>query len=62
MANNNGSFRPVIIYNNAETDKLRILTDNKGKAGIYMWTHIESGKIYIGSAFDLYKRISQYFL
>ena len=25
----------VNIYNNAETDKLQILSDNKGKAGIY---------------------------
>jgi hypothetical protein len=39
---NNGSFIPVIIYNNADTDKLRILTDNSGKAGIYQWTHNES--------------------
>jgi group I intron endonuclease len=26
-----------------------------------MWTHIESGKIYIGSAIDLSKRFSQYY-
>jgi hypothetical protein len=38
MQNNNnsthnyGSFIPVIIYNNAETDKLQILTETKGKA------------------------------
>jgi len=30
---------PVIIYSNADTDKLSILTDNK--AGIYLWTHLE---------------------
>ena len=29
--------QPVIIYNNAETDKLQILKDNKSLAGIYMW-------------------------
>jgi hypothetical protein len=28
--------QPVIIYNNAETDKLQILKDNKSLAGIYM--------------------------
>jgi group I intron endonuclease len=58
--NNNGSFVPVIIYNNADIDKLQILKDNKGRTGIYMWVH-ESGKIYVGSAVDLSKRISEYF-
>lgn len=53
--------QPVIIYNNAETDKLQILKDNKGLAGIYMWTHIESGKRYIGFVVDLSKRLFLYF-
>jgi pyridoxine/pyridoxamine 5'-phosphate oxidase len=61
-ANFDGSFVPVVIYNNADIDKLRILKDNKGKSGIYMWTHLESGKRYIGSAFDLSKRLNNYFL
>ena len=55
------SFVPIIIYSNAETDKSTILTSNKGKTGIYMWTHIETGRIYIGSAFDLSIRLSRYF-
>lgn len=59
--NSNGSLVPVILYNNADVDKLRIYSDNKGKAGIYMWTHIESGKRYVGSAYDLSKRLSNYF-
>ena len=53
--------QPVIIYNNAETDKLQILKDNKAKAGIYKWTHLESGKIYVGSAVDLSKRLKNYY-
>lgn len=52
---------PVIVYSNVETDKSKILSDNKGKAAIYMWTHIESGKRYIGSAVDLYNRLKYYF-
>src|SRR5690606_28603573 len=51
----------VIVYSNAETDKSKILSDNKGKAGIYLWTHKESGKKYIGSAVDLSKRLKDYF-
>lgn len=51
----------VIVYSNAETDKSKILSENKGKAGIYLWTHKESGKKYIGSAVDLSKRLKDYF-
>jgi hypothetical protein len=42
----------VIIYSNAETDRSQILSDNKGKAAIYLWTHRESGRTYVGLAFD----------
>lgn len=59
--NNNVNFTPIIIYNNAETDRLQILTDNKKKAGVYLWTHKESGKRYVGSAVDLSKRLRDYF-
>ena len=55
------SFVPVKIYHNADTEKSLILSDNKGKAGIYMWTHKETGKFYIGSAVDLSKRLSTYY-
>jgi group I intron endonuclease len=50
-----------IVYTNAELDKPKILKDSKIKAGIYQWKHNESNKIYIGSAFDLSKRLSLYF-
>jgi hypothetical protein len=36
-----------IVYPNADMDKSSILSDNKGKAGIYQWTHILSGKKYV---------------
>lgn len=55
------SFVAVKIYHNTETDKSLILSDNIGKAGIYMWTHKETGKFYIGSAVDLSKRLSTYY-
>ena len=37
------------------------MSENKGRAGIYMWTHKESGKIYIGSASNFKTRLLQYF-
>lgn len=68
MQNNYGSFVPVKIYTNALTDKSKILSDNKGKAGIYLWTLLESprsglaSKIYVGSAFNLSIRLYQYYV
>src|SRR5574338_36657 len=35
--------------------------DNKGKSAIYLWTHKESCKRYIGSAVDLHTRLRNYF-
>jgi group I intron endonuclease len=55
------TFIPITIYSNADTDKLKVLKDNKGKSGIYQWSHLESGKIYIGSAVDLSKRLMYYY-
>ena len=51
----------VIVYSNADTDKSKILSDNKGKAGIYQWTHKESGKTYIGSAVNISNRLKDYY-
>ena len=53
--------RGAILYYNTDIDKLRIFTENKGKAGIYMWKHKESGKIYVGPLVDLSKRLRLYF-
>lgn len=51
---------PVIVYSNTETNKSKILTENKSLAGIYKWTHISSGRDYIGSS-CLSQRFSNYF-
>ncbi|RMZ69669.1 hypothetical protein GMOD_00010344 [Pyrenophora seminiperda CCB06] len=31
MASNIGNFKPVVIYDNADVDKIRILTENRNK-------------------------------
>lgn len=51
----------IIIYNNADTEKVSILNENKNKSGIYCWTNIESGKKYVGSSVNLYTRFMQYY-
>jgi len=38
------TFVPVMIYSNIDTDKLQILKDTKGKTGVYIFIHKESGK------------------
>jgi len=60
-SNTGSSFVPVFKYKNADTDKLQILTDNKNKAGIYLWLHKESDNMYIGSAINLSKRLKDYY-
>src|ERR1700748_811661 len=52
---------PFISYDNADILKTEILKVNKEKTSIYRWTHIESGKSYIGSAIDLSKRLKNYY-
>lgn len=51
----------VVSYTNSDTQKEFILNDNKNKAGVYCWTHLESGKKYVGSSVDLYRRFMQYY-
>jgi excinuclease UvrABC nuclease subunit len=63
MQNNNSnvSLAPAREYLNVEDQMEEILKENKGKAGIYLFTHRESGKKYIGSAKNLRSRFMQYF-
>src|SRR5436853_6264428 len=48
-------------YNNADICKDQILSDNKNKSGIYMFTNKKNKKKYIGSSDNLRRRFMQYF-
>lgn len=52
---------PVLVYSDIKSERISILTDNKGKSGVYKWTNQVNGKIYIGSSVDLSKRLRNYF-
>lgn len=54
-------FTPLIVYNNADLLKVQIISENKGKSGIYCWKNLISDRRYIGSSSDLKRRLQQYF-
>lgn len=55
------SVVPVITYSNADTQKLQIINENRGKSGIYCWTNTSNGKRYVGSSRNLARRFTDYF-
>jgi hypothetical protein len=55
------SIIPIRSYLNADTQKEQICKDNIQKTGIYRWTHIVSGKSYVGSSTNLSIRFKNYF-
>jgi len=55
------SLSPVHSYVNADLQKSDICKDNNNKTGIYKWTHIISGKSYVGSAINLSNRLKNYY-
>lgn len=55
------SLSPVLLYSNADTQKHLILSENKEKTGIYLWTNLINGQRYVGSSNNLRKRFWQYY-
>ena len=49
------------IYDNLNVNRSLILSENKDRTGIYMWIHKSSGKTYVGSAFNLSRRFTEYY-
>jgi len=47
---------PVVTYSNAAADKSRVLKDNKGKSGVYLWTNLINGKTYCVKNMSLHMR------
>lgn len=52
---------PILVYDNADKDKINILKENAFKSGVYRWIHKDSGKCYIGSSTDLGRRFRSYY-
>lgn len=54
-------YSALVIFSDADQDKLDILKYIKGKSGIYMWTNKLNGKKYVGSSVDLRRRLLEYY-
>lgn len=57
----NKKIIPIITYLNVDINKLTIYKDNYKKSGIYRWTNLINNKSYIGSAYKLNRRLSDYY-
>ena len=57
----NLTITPIVTYHNADTSKIQIIKEIKGKSGIYRWINNENGKSYIGSSVNLSARLYRYF-
>jgi len=54
-------FKPAVVYVNADTQKMQIIKENKGRSGVYRLINLSNGKSYIGSSINLSRRFTQYF-
>jgi hypothetical protein len=49
------------LFKLAEVSQADVLKFLSGKSGIYKWTNTLNGKSYVGSSFNLHRRIQEYF-
>lgn len=54
-------LKPIMSYLNADENKEEIVKENKGKSGIYRWTNLSTGSMYVGSSINLYNRLRSYY-
>ncbi len=53
--------KPIYIYNSLLKDKDIILKNHKSISGIYLLHNLINGKQYVGSGYDLSKRLANYY-
>lgn len=61
LGTNNLKSEPLIIYDSLLKDKDLILSNYKSTTGIYLLHNLVNGKQYVGSAYDLRKRLATYY-
>ena len=55
------TIKSHIIYDNSLLNKYNILSENKGKSGIYRWINKINNESYIGSSVNLTNRFRRYY-
>lgn len=61
MSSSSSELEPALIYTNPDDHKGLIAKQNKGKSGVYLRVHKDSGKSYVGSSTKLNDRFRRYF-
>ena len=51
----------MVLYDDADKDKLKILADNRNKIGLYRWIHKINANTYIGSSVNISVRMYTYY-
>lgn len=46
-------IKPIVKYDNADIDKVKIFADNRNKLGVYRWINNKNGNTYVGSSVNL---------
>jgi GIY-YIG catalytic domain-containing protein/NUMOD1 domain-containing protein len=54
-------IKPIVKYDNADIDKVKIFADNRNKLGVYRWINNKNGNTYVGSSVNLSVRFYSYF-
>ena len=52
---------PIMVYNNTDLDKERIILDSKNKAGVYQFINLLTGQSYVESSINLNRRLKEYY-
>lgn len=59
--NGTNPITPIIVYEDADKDKSKILKENKEKSLIYRWVNKINYKTYVGSSINLTVRMYKYY-
>jgi group I intron endonuclease len=54
-------MEPIVKYDDADVDKVKIFADNRNKSGVYRWINKKNGKTYVGSSINLSVRLYTYY-
>nr|QDG01228.1 GIY-YIG endonuclease [Scytalidium sp.] len=60
-SSNVNTCESVVKYLDADKNKVKIFSENRNKAGVYLWTNKLNGNNYVGSSINLSVRFYTYY-